>query len=226
MSTCSQLGGHLAEPKDQSSLLQLFENVNQKDFALSCSTQTFWVGIQRSVNNKSVWETITNQSKTYLPWSQGEPNGEITGENCVGAFLSTEKYHDIKCEEKKCFSCQFQREVLFELKGLCSEQELIDTDYIFLTDQILNGHLIFQGILGKTLIEFNKTSRLWNMRSQSRDENLGFMNGFGYLDTPVGKKNWYLYVNCRAEITNNIKLKLTKVNCLKQNLMTLSQSLQ
>ena len=76
----------------------MFANVNQNDFAASCTTNTTWVGIKRSLENKS-WETLTNQPNFYLPWFPGEPNGEITAEDCVGAYLFTKKYYDIKCDE-------------------------------------------------------------------------------------------------------------------------------
>jgi len=216
LSACRQLGGQMTEPENESELLQMFGNVDQNDFAASCLTRSIWVGIQRSMENKSVWKFLTNQSITYLPWFQGEPNGEITAEDCVGALLSTKKYHDIKCEEMMCFSCQFQQEVTFKLKGLCFEHELIDTDYIFLTDEILIGNLIFKGILGKTFIEFNKSTRTWNLQSQKQNKRLGFLNGHNNFETPVGKKNWSLYVQCDSDAQSNINLKLTKVRTVKQ----------
>ncbi len=214
---CSQLGGQLAEPENESELFQMFANVDQGSFASACKTRSTWIGIQRSMKNKSVWKTLTNQSNTYLPWFQGEPNGEITSEDCVVAYLSTAKYHDIKCQEKICFSCQFQREVTFKLKGLCSEQELIDTDYIFLIDQITNGNLIFQGILGKTFIEFNKTTRTWNLQSQILNVSLGFMNGNIHFETPNSKQNWSLPDPCDSDVVSNIQLKLTKVSTEEAN---------
>jgi hypothetical protein len=209
---CSQFGGQMTEPENEQELLQVFSNVNQNDFAVSCTTNTTWVGIKRSLVNKSVWLTLTNQSSKYLPWFQGEPNGEITDENCVGAFLFTKKIYDIKCDEKRCFSCEFQREVLYKLRGLCFEQETIDTDYIFLVNQIPYGNLIFQGILGKTLIMFDKTTKTWNIKSQKLNVILGIMDGAKYFETPVGTKNWTRVAQCDYNFEPNIRLRLTKVS--------------
>jgi len=204
---CSQFGGQMSEPKNEIELLEMFANVDQKDFSASCSTNTTWVGFQRSLKNKSVWETLTKEPNNYLPWFQGEPNGEITAEDCVGAFRITKKYYDIRCDEKRCFSCQFWREVLFKLKGLPAEQEDIDTDYIFLINQIPYGNLIFQGILGKTLITFNKTLQTWNVQSQKLNVVVAIMYGANHFETPVGIKNWTLLAHIEAKI----RLKLNKV---------------
>ena len=215
---CSQLGGQMAEPENESELFQMFANVNQNDFAASCTTNTTWVGIQRSLENKSVWEALTNQPNIYLPWFPGEPNGEITAEDCVGAYLFTKKYYDIKCDEKRCFSCQFQREVLYKLRGLCLEQELIDTNYIFLMNQIPFGNLIFQGILGKTFIVFNKTTHTWHLQSQKSNEIQGIMDSMNYFETPVGTKNWTLHAHCDYDYVTSIRLKLTKASKILTNI--------
>ncbi len=51
-------------------------------------------------------------------------------------------------------SCNFQ--AIFKFRGICSESDKMDTDYILLTESIEPGKYTFQGLAGLSSIIFNK----------------------------------------------------------------------
>jgi hypothetical protein len=85
------------------------------------------------------WTTLNGNDINYLPWSRGEPNGGELGDSCIILKQDPMLYFDVTCETQYCFACQFQGDTLFKLRGLCLEQELIDTDYIFMHSFIQIG---------------------------------------------------------------------------------------
>jgi hypothetical protein len=52
-------------------------------------------------------------------------------------------------------------EKVYRLRGLCSKQTQLDTDYILLMDHRKKGEIIFLGMLGKSLIRLGKQS--WHL---------------------------------------------------------------
>jgi len=85
------------------------------------------------------WTAMDGTAIDYLPWSVGEPNGGELGDSCIILKPDPSLYFDATCKNHFCFACQFQGDTVFKLKGLCLEQELIDTEYIFMHSYITSG---------------------------------------------------------------------------------------
>ena len=152
-------------------------------------------------------------SLSDLPWDRGEPNGELLRENCLLYDQSNEVYFDFNCKYRFCSLCQFKEEAVFKLKGLCGQQTIIDSDYIFIYDQ---EELLFRGLLGRTHIILNTTSGNWELMDSLNSGD--FSNGLiGYFNDsnkfPLGLHTWSLFLNCEQMLTNltYIALKLSKV---------------
>ena len=150
---------------------------------------------------------------TYLPWSVGEPNGKNTNEDCVKADPFAPNYYDYKCTDLSCFPCQFTEESVFRLKGLCTEQKFIDTDYILVLDTLYYGAYTFLGLLGKSYIIIN--DRKWLLNSYSDLPTVGYSLGFSNSSKffPLGTETWYMKVDCDLTLnaTKEFQLKLSKV---------------
>jgi len=111
----------------------------------------------RSDENSTQWTSLENKTTSiYLPWSLAEPNGESTNENCVTANAYGKNYRDVKCKEQHCFSCTFQDQAVFKLKGLPTPQlNQIDVDYVLLREPLYKGQFTFQGVSGRCQFHLN-----------------------------------------------------------------------
>ena len=150
----------------------------------------------------------------YLPWSRGEPNGVELGDECIILKNEPILYFDITCKTPFCFACQFNGDTLFKLRGLCLDQELIDTDYIFMHSFIPFGEWTFRGLLGRTNITLNKTTLIWEIVSHTSVDHVGFVLGIfnGSKPFPIGVHSWTMAVDCTVKKTSKeMKLKLSKV---------------
>jgi hypothetical protein len=121
-------------------------------------------------------------------------------------------YADINCSVNKyCFPCIAEGERVFNLRGVCKEQTMLDTDYIFLFDELKRGEITFRGVLGKSFITFNRLNQTWDLRMvQSKTETLvGVTKSDGF---PLGLFTWSLFIDCNELVESPIKsqLKFTK----------------
>ena len=152
----------------------------------------------------------------FLSWLKGEPNGEYTAEDCVVSKFETYLYADLECDLALCMPCQFEKEHIFTFKGLTNNQNnpnsqnFIEQKYIFLDKQLLKGNLIFQGLLGKTCLKFDRTSQTWKLIRNGNVENI-----IGMLSSstkfPLGLNTWNLNLHNNNTFEKK-QLKLTKVN--------------
>jgi hypothetical protein len=164
--------------------------------------------------SQSKWKALNGTVVDYLPWSKGEPNGHDLGDECIILKPDPSLYFDIRCKNTYCFNCQFEGETIFKLKGLCLEQELIDTDYIFMHSFIPFGEFTFRGLLGRTNITLNKTTQHWEILSHTFVEHTGHVLGLynGSKIFPLGVRPWTMTVDCTIKKTRKeMKLKLSKV---------------
>ena len=137
------------------------------------------------------------------------PGGEIFGEDCVKMDSDTGLYHDVSCDSKNCFLCQFRGDKMFKLKGLCLDQDFIDTKYAMV---LSNEQFTFRGLFGRTNITLNKLTNNWEIISHVPYKTHGNLIGFSNL-FPLGLETWYLGIDCVHEIEtyNKHELKLTRV---------------
>ena len=138
----------------------------------------------------------------------------------VCAFTSKEdrKFYNFSSGPRHCFLCRFDGDQTFILRGLCSEQELVDVKYIFLHTSISHGRLSFRGLSGKTNITYDSSSKTWAIvRHVPLEANrLNIVGTTTAKYFPLGAKFWTMSTNCSAELVNRSKisqrLKLTKVS--------------
>ena len=137
------------------------------------------------------------------------PGGELFGEDCVMMDLETGLYHDVSCDTKNCFLCQFRGDKIFKLKGLCLDQVSIDTTYAIV---LSTEQMAFRGLLGRTNITLNKMTNNWEIISHVPLQRLGHLIGYSN-SFPLGLETWYLGINCvhKIETYNEQELKLTRV---------------
>jgi hypothetical protein len=93
-------------------------------------------------------------------------------------FIRRGLYHDVNCQMKNCFLCQFMGDKNFKLSGLCVSQELIDTMYTLVTSL---EQFTFRGLLGRTNITLNKATNNWEIVSHALHKTLGHVFGFTNL---------------------------------------------
>ena len=122
---------------------------------------------------------------------------------------------DEDCNLKNCFSCAFEKEVFFKLRGICSGSSKIDSDYLLKFDSPKQGNFYFRGFSGLTSISYYEGQKGWlllSYRLNGSDAILGIFNDTS-TTFPIGLQNWYLRGSC--DIINQEliieKLKLTKV---------------
>ena len=119
-------------------------------------------------------------------------------------------YVDIECTYALCLPCRFYDEHIFTLKGLPTYQNSMELKYIFLDNELLNGRLIFQGLLGQTFITFDRASRAWNMFVNGNESKvIGQFSSSSKF--PLGLNTW----NFSAIGTSNFgakQIKFTKVS--------------
>ena len=211
--SCSYLGGKITLPKSEFDFINLTAKIEAVNFCNICE-HNIWIPIIRLAKNSSQWIPLDNMiTSLYLPWSLAEPNGESTNENCVTANAYGKNYMDVKCKERHCFSCTFQDQTVFKLKGLPMLQlNLVDIDYLLLREPLYKGQFTFQGVTGKTYITLNRSVNNWELKRFKDKVTVGLMNnseGF-----PIGLQNWSLKDN----ILNSsiaVQLKLSKVSSNK-----------
>ena len=159
----------------------LFSNTVSTDFFRECE-YTIWMGIKRSSTNTSKWfSTIDNNEVDFLPWAEGEPNGVTIDEDCIAFTRKSDKYVDVKCSGKRCFSCQFKQNTIFHLKGLCDEQDFIDRNYVLQQDKLKAGKLEFYGLSEKSFIVTYPNSTKWELMSFKSLKQVFFLDRLSYL---------------------------------------------
>ena len=120
-------------------------------------------------SNDWIWAPFRHQSPgifSNMPpdlWVPGQPNGGIK-QQCTfwkGSSLDGRLY-DLECiwwaKKLQCL-CQFDRNPLLRLRGLCPGSA-IDTHFILMT---VNGSLVFKGLTG-TDIQFQTTTSEWMIK--------------------------------------------------------------
>jgi hypothetical protein len=209
-----QLGGKMPLPKNISDLKKLILSVNSTEFQYLCDA-SFWIPLKKITNSKSMWQSLSSDvilDTRDLPWAEYEPSGEYLQQKCVYA---SDAFYSANCNGKGCSICQFEEERIFKLKGLCSDQAIVDTDYIYVSDENNQSHIMFRGLLGRTNLVLKQNSSNWDMIKTQMTE--GINETIGNFNTskkfPLGTHTWNLNFHCQKMMPNSssVDLKLTKV---------------
>jgi hypothetical protein len=136
---CNNLGGKMVLFGNENETYNFFASISDKQTFLTQCKSKVWVPTKKVDHT---WYTYpeANEILTFLPWMVGEPNGEEVGEECIMTkerqypnLGFVQKYYDFSCYIETCFECAFQRDTILQIRGLCNEQTLIDTQYVFIT---------------------------------------------------------------------------------------------
>jgi hypothetical protein len=136
---CDNLGGKMILFENKNEIYDFFASVPVNQTFLTQCKSKVWVPTKK-VNH--TWYTYpdANEILTFLPWMVGEPNGDLVGEECImlkgreyPCLGFVRRYFDLSCYIETCFECSFQQDTILQIRGLCNEQTLIDTQYVFIT---------------------------------------------------------------------------------------------
>ena len=136
---------------------------------------------------------------------------------CKQLDLRTNQHNEADCNEYLCYACEFpSKKLIFTLKGLCSEQQAIDTQYFLDQENVLPEKIVLSGVNGLTQIVQNHFSSEWKIISLTAQngslKEIG-INNDTRIFLPVGVQTWYFSYNCFREVNMfPIKLKLSNVS--------------
>ena len=135
--------------------------------------------------------------------------------------------HNFSSGSRHCFLCSFDGNQIFNLRGLCSEQDFVDTKYIFMHTLISQSQLTFRGLSGKSNISYNFANKTWIMVKHIPLEgsklNIVGLTTAKYF--PLGRKMWTLNTDCSNELVDGSKkLQLLKLSQVSNIFLTLRTS--
>ena len=82
-----------------------------------------WVPISDE-RSEGIWEnTNTNVESKFLPWSEGQPNGQRT-QNHAGIHIASAQIRDFFDEDPHCAYCSLNTRAFLKLRGLCKDSYL------------------------------------------------------------------------------------------------------
>ena len=124
--------------------------------------------------------------------------------------------HNFSVGSWHCFLCLFDGNQIFNLRGLCSEQDFVDTKYIFMHTLISQSQLTFRGLSGKSNISYDFANKTWIMvkHVQLEESKINIVGRTTSKYFPLGRKMWTLNTDCSNELVDGSK---------KQQLLKLSQ---
>ncbi|XP_017115238.1 accessory gland protein Acp29AB [Drosophila elegans] len=97
-STCREMGGHLATPKDENELSQIRMKVDAK---------WYWLDISDLATKDEYISFVSGEKASFLNWHEGEPNNDPSV-HCV--YLYAGHYYKHLCNERNFFICQAAEE--------------------------------------------------------------------------------------------------------------------
>ena len=151
-------------------------------------------------------------------WLLGQPNGQEM-QQCIQFFASTGEFNDESCSYKTCFICEWVREPVFVLKGLCKTIE-VDEKFVLLPDVTYDDNLFFFGF-GTHNIIYNMDMNSWLIVADLMDDLIkpeGMLKPSKIIGAfqpdkfsnqmPIGRHVWNLTT---ATCNGMVPLKLTSV---------------
>ncbi|KAH8241500.1 hypothetical protein KR026_009019, partial [Drosophila bipectinata] len=97
LSTCRQMGAHLATLKSEKELYDL-------DAELRIRNQGYWIDVNDLDREGQFVSWTTSSPSPYLKWKAGEPNNLYNKEHCVDIWDGL--MNDDDCSDKRYFICQ------------------------------------------------------------------------------------------------------------------------
>ena len=95
------------------------------------------------------------------------------------------------------------------MRGLCIDQDLIDTKYIFLHSLLSKGgEKTFRGLIGRTNITFDEAAGTWNIVKHVPLKKTNGSSIIGYNDDtcayPLGRREWFVKAKCNNELKYDV----------------------
>ena len=139
-------------------------------------------------------------------------------QNCTLFDQNLQGYDDEECSGRYCFSCDFEKEVFFNLKGICLGSTMIDSDYFLKFDSPKTGNFFLWGFSGLTSIAYILDGDYANSWVLTSHKLKGPSLILGYYNDkssafPIGLKKWQMKTTCEIVTKDfeEVTLKLSKV---------------
>ena len=76
--------------------------------SLNSFSTNFWIGLSRMHDGSFSW--VDGSAFNFEHWADGEPNGEVEGEDCVEMYTSNDaQWNDVICSDHNPFVCMTKR---------------------------------------------------------------------------------------------------------------------
>ena len=224
--SCENLGGKLPLYHNQDDLQNIPNTISQKNkkdkkgaerIKSQCG-QEIWIPIIQGekIDGKDEYfwkEDVGNDSSVvaFMPWELSQPNGQDL-QQCVTLSFKTVQYTDIACDREFCCLCEFSGEVTFHLHGIPSENNEIDTSFIFVPEAQDANELKFTGYK-RNQISWKSEDEKWFLLDKSKLEKpIGYHN-ITQETVLIGMHDWILVPeeNAVDQTEKQLPLKLSKV---------------
>ena len=197
---CGNLNGKLPLPTTDQDLELMKAAMAQINY--------IWLPITWS-SALNTWISDDGQEVAYLPWDEGQPNGDGT-QSCV--VFSGSGYNDNACSSVKAHLCEVKKYPPWRLRGPCSNEKRLDTRFAFHKDD--NNLFEFRGYSGLSSIVGKPDSDSWEMvilEDGGKLKTVGTRKPFGQF--PLGLTYWQINEGFCGSVgkKETLPLKLTKV---------------
>ena len=203
-------------------LKQIFWYIQQQNISLPASKSPNCASLISPIKKNRSGNLINQISKEIVHldhmWLPGQPNGQEM-QQCIQFFANTGEFNDESCSYKTCFICEWLKEPVFLLRGLCKATE-IDEKYVLLSDVTYDDNLLFLGF-GDYNILYHKAMNSWLIVTDLIDDLIkpegmkepskiigAFQPEKFSNQMPIGRHVWNVTT---AECNGMVPLKLTGV---------------
>ena len=166
---CQKLGGQLHFPG------WMYEDYTDLPFSNSeqCPSKFYWIPLKKLDAKEYL---MVNDNKTLefskdWPWTipNNAPNGGLV-QKCIA--VTKLGIDDLICELGTCFFCEFHKNVLFNLRGLC-ENSMIDYQYVMKPSNTYNDFVTFQGFQQSFIRKEGNNWQIINIENGDKEMVLG-----------------------------------------------------
>merc|ERR550534_898659 len=162
--TCQVLQGTTPHIKDMTVLEELVEKLKAHADKEECLMM--WTPYTDRGSNGKFISLEDNSDAEFLPWQDGQPNGEeLESGVAIHTLRMPNAYRDVEEDERLCAACKIKKDFVLQMRGACKDS-MLDTKY-----QIRNVDS-FVGLNGftSTMIRYNNDHSQWEARSTEKPD--------------------------------------------------------
>ncbi|XP_071532902.1 uncharacterized protein [Panulirus ornatus] len=172
-------------PADEEANSNLYNASRQ--FAEACAGKSYrfiFLGAKDDVMEGQWTRIADGQPLHYTAWSPGEPNGG-NKRNCLVLRKYDDRWGDVQCEDKLCFSCGRSNLDYLQLRGLCQKEE---HQTRFLLDGYINGWPFFRGYYG--MLIYHSGVSEWMLQDTNGNITMAILSMVDPTGFPIGRRAW------------------------------------